>query len=63
MRKRRRFRGPERPTGFYKAYLEKLISDCHAKGKPAPDVVDDDDYWNRRRENELLRDQPLKKAA
>jgi hypothetical protein len=43
-------------------YLDRLIEENRTKGRKVPDVVDDE-YWRRRRENELLKDQPLKKAA
>jgi hypothetical protein len=55
---------PERPRGFYAAYLDELIERNRAKREaqglpPASD--DDDEYWNERRRNEALKDQP--KAA
>jgi hypothetical protein len=58
----KRWRVAPRPGGFYLAYLNDLIERNHRKGKHIPDVADDE-YWQKRREDELLKDQPLKKAA
>jgi hypothetical protein len=53
---------PERPRGFYMRYLERLIEENRVKRKPAADICDDE-YWRKRREDEAMKDLPLKKAA
>jgi hypothetical protein len=53
---------PKRPTGFYLRYLERLIEENRAKRRHMPDVADDA-YWQKRREDEVMKDLPLKKAA
>ena len=52
---------PKRPRGLYMQYLDKLIEDNRRKGKHIPDVADDA-YWQKRREDELMKDQPRKAA-
>jgi hypothetical protein len=49
---------PQRPTGLYLAYINELIAQNHSKRDDAAD----DEYWNRRRENELLKDKPREAA-
>ena len=51
-----------RPKGFYLAYLERYGHSRRAEGHEVPDVADQA-YWDKRREDELLKDQPLRKAA
>jgi hypothetical protein len=60
MSRRRRFRSPERRRGFYAAYLDELIERNRRNGKHIPDVADQA-YWDERRRNDELKDQP--KAA
>jgi hypothetical protein len=61
--RRRRFRSPPpRPSGFYLQYLNDLIAKRRASGKPLAELHDDE-YWNERRRNEALKDQPLRKVA
>ena len=49
---------PARPRGFYAEYLDQLIAENRSKRNE----VADDEYWNLRRENELLRDKPREAA-
>jgi hypothetical protein len=52
---------PPRPGGFYLAYLNQLIEDNRRKGKHIPDVADDE-FWQKRREDEALKQLPRKAA-
>jgi hypothetical protein len=58
----KRWRVAPRPAGFYRAYLDDLIERNRHKRGTAEDDAKEDEYWNRRREFEALKDQP-KKAA
>jgi hypothetical protein len=61
--RRRRYRSPPpRPSGFYLQYLESLIEKNNAKRNPATEDAAENEYWNRRREFEALKDQPRKAA-
>ena len=67
MRGNKRWRHmPKRPRGLYMQYLDRLIEENRAKREaqglpPVPDVADDE-FWRKRREDQLMKDQP-KKAA
>jgi hypothetical protein len=49
---------PPRPRGPYAQYLDELIERNRAKR----DAAADDEYWNRRRAYEAMKDLPRKAA-
>jgi hypothetical protein len=55
--KRRHFPAP-RPRGLYLEYINQLIERGHSKRDDAAD----NESWNRRRENELMKDKPSEAA-
>jgi hypothetical protein len=52
-----------RPEGLYMAYLRRLGEQREARGEPpAPDCAPES-FWKQRREQEAMKDEPIRKAA
>jgi hypothetical protein len=50
-------------AGFYIAYLRRLAEKREQAGLPPAEEIAPDEYWQKRCENEALKQLPLKKAA